>query len=317
MPSSDTPGNPPLIRGKNRKMPSVAWFPHGQHKGEFFLILNPVGKYKIFNEALNLDTVVFWYKRIDIAVLYLLIAMAFVFPAAVVISAEAVGHDEVFAPLFPGSAIGFLVAAFFFQRKMVNRAKSPDNSLMVTMKNQQAWRLCSTVAKLGRVASWADGTVDTARQAPSILWSAVGRSITLDQQYAEATEALELSRSEEFEPLSLGDLAKKRLSKVDQERQSLNAVEANLNQVLKTAVGIDRRRVRVAEEKKEAAQRQRKARELRDRLDGYNAIDGDDTTVAPQVSDAQADRSAGLAAETKFIADLLAECDRMLRESDD
>jgi hypothetical protein len=70
-------------------------------------------------------------------------------------------------------------------------------------------------------------------------------------------------------------------------------------------MGIDQQRVQIAAEKKLAEQRRREEQELRRRLAGYDAV------AAPQASDTQADRSAGLAAETEVIADLLAESDRM------
>jgi hypothetical protein len=125
--------------------------------------------------------------------------------------------------------------------------------------------------------------------------------MALDRQYADATEAIKHP--------SLEELAKVTLSKIDRERQSLNAIEANLNKVLTAAIGIDQQRVQIAAEKKLAEQRRREEQELSGRLAGY------DTIAAPQVSDTQADRSAGLAAETEVIADLLADSDRIIRES--
>jgi hypothetical protein len=127
--------------------------------------------------------------------------------------------------------------------------------------------------------------------------------LTVDRQYVDARRALEHA--------SLVDLAQETLVKVARERESLDAVEANLQKVLRTATDIDRRRVQVEHEKKLAQERKREEQELRGRLS-----DGRSSISELHVSDSEADRSAGVAVEAEIISQLLVESDRMLREFD-
>lgn len=299
MSSPNSPRVPGLIWDDHPTMPSVARFRKVYSEDGFFLICDPGGDYRIVADGkVTRD-------RRDVAERVWALVTALI--CAIWAATNATSLGEIFA-FFIGGAMGGLILGCMIGvciteiAGVMHRESDQSNSRKITTDSHQAWRLCLTVAKLAQVKSWADGTVDPTGRAPSILWSAVGRSMALDCQYVDATKALKHT--------SLETLAKETLSKIDRERQSLNAIEANLNKVLTTAIGIDEQRVQIAAEKKLAEQRRREEQELRRRLAGY------DTVAAPQVSDTQADRSAGLAAETEVIADLLAESDRMLRESD-
>lgn len=276
MSSPNTPRVPALIRGSHPKMPSVAWFNH-LPEDEFFLICDPAGKYEILDNG----TITSKRGGTTIGLIALVMTLGIVIWAVI----NAAPFGGVVAMFLLGGGGGLITGMFIAHiadliNKKSDRTAGRDVSFKVTMESQQAWRLCSTVAKLARVESWADGTVDTARRAPSILWSAVGRSIALDQQCVDAARALKHP--------ALEDLAKETLSRVDRERQPLNAAEASLNQVLEIAIGIDQKRVQTAGDKRlaeqsrrEDEQRRQEERELRGRLAGY------ETTAAPQVSDTQ------------------------------
>jgi hypothetical protein len=177
----------------------------------------------------------------------------------------------------------------------------PDDGprLRVLPSDERAWRLCETVAALAATSSWTDRTVDPRRRAPAILWAAAGRSLEVERQYQDAQRALDHE--------SLQDLGRETLARVQRERESLDAVEANLSAVLATARGIDGRRAELEQmRRKRAAER-----ELRSRMAGSHASLAD---IAD--SDRQADLSAGLAAEAGAIADLLAASDALLHDLD-
>ncbi len=169
-------------------------------------------------------------------------------------------------------------------------------------KSSQAWRLCDLAWHLGRVGSWRDKTVDPERRVAPIVWSAVERSLAAESHNADAVRAL-------GHP-NLKTLAESTLARIGQERRSLAAVESNLQKVLETARGIDAARVRAADDRKVAQRRRAEEQELLVRLTGDHGRRGADGAV----SELQAERSAGLAAEAQAIADWLAESDKMLRD---
>jgi hypothetical protein len=286
-------GNNDRRRGGCIHFKSTSTCPRG-----FFLICDPAGMYRILDNGevasargVVVEDAVVPVTALMCAILALAYATSFAMGIVFLALSAVTG-------LIIGKAIApAIVAAANSARMKSDQRRGRDIYLEITEDNPQAWRLCSTVAKLGEVESWAYGIVDPTRRALSILWLAVRRSMALDLQYADAIKA-------SSHP-SLEDLAKETLSRIDQERQLLNEVEVNLNQVLATSTSIDQ----MATEKKLAEQYQQEERELRGRLANYNAI------AAPQASQIQADRSVGLAVETKVIAHLLAESDRILRQA--
>ena len=174
---------------------------------------------------------------------------------------------------------------------------------VVRPSDGRAWRLCEIAALLAESTAWADRTVDPERRVPSIIWSAVGRSLLVDRQYQDAQRAADHP--------SLEDLARDTLARIAAERASLDLIEANLRAVLTTAVGIDERRAQARQDRRSAQQRALEERELRARLAGRGAVAG-----SPVESHLQADTSAGLAAEAEVVAELLARSDAMLRDLD-
>jgi len=180
-----------------------------------------------------------------------------------------------------------------------HRSAKDGPRLRVLPADDRAWRLCETVAGLADTSSWTDRTVDPARRAPAILWSAVGRSLAVERQYVDAERALDHE--------SLQDLGRETLARVERERESLDAVERNLRAVLATALDIDRQRAQRARERQKRAEE----RELRNRMAGSIG-----SVVEPTESDPHADASAGLAAEAEAIAELLAASDALLEDLD-
>lgn len=170
--------------------------------------------------------------------------------------------------------------------------------LRVQPTDMRAWRLCETVAALAETSSWVDRTVDPARRAPAILWAAVGRSLEVERQHQDAERALTHD--------SLQDLGRATLAQVERERESLDAVEANLRTVLATALDLDRQRIELERVRRKRAEE----RELRGRMAGHGSLTGQAD------SDRQADLAAGLAAEAEAIADLLAASDALLHDLD-
>jgi hypothetical protein len=181
------------------------------------------------------------------------------------------------------------------------RRRSDDDGRrrVVRPSDERAWRLCEIGAALAATTSWSDRTVDRDRRVPAILWSAVQRSLVVDRQFQDAQRAAAHA--------SLADLAQDTLTRLAEERASLDAIEANLRAVLAAAGGIDQRRAQLALDR----ERRREERELRTRLTGQQASLAD-----PLESHLQADRSAGVAAEAEVVAELLAESDAMLRDLD-
>ena len=205
-----------------------------------------------------------------------------------------------------GALVGGMLAVIFSHLPGPRiRGDRDDGSprLVVRPVDERAWRLCQIGAALAESRSWADRTVDPTRRAPEILWSAVGRSLVVDRQYADAQRAAAHA--------SLADLAQDTLARVAGERASLEAIEANLRAVLVAATGIDQRRAQLAADWRSAHERQREEQQLRARLTGQQAGRGN-----PVESHLQADSSAGLAAEAQVISELLAESDAMLRDMD-
>ena len=168
--------------------------------------------------------------------------------------------------------------------------------------SSQAWRLCDLAWRIGRVGSWRDRTVDPERRVATIVWSAVERSVAAEGQHADAIRALDHP--------NLTTLAESMLARIEQERRSLCAVESNLQKVLDTARGIDAARVQSARDREVAQRRRAEEQELLVRLTGDHRRHGPDGSV----SELQAERSAGLAAEAHAIAGWLAESDKMLRD---
>jgi hypothetical protein len=175
-----------------------------------------------------------------------------------------------------------------------------DAYLRVDPHNALAWRLCRVTESVIRTAAWRDGTVDPNRQVAIISWSAIGRSLMAAQRLDDARRAIAHS--------SLAGLAKEALAKLEEEMDALEQIYLNLGRVLLAAKSVDEQRILSEQRRKDRIAQRREEAELRQKLTGSTqALDA-------YVSFEDADRSAGVAAETNAIAQLLADSEELLRD---
>jgi hypothetical protein len=194
------------------------------------------------------------------------------------------------------------VGAFWVYDSVANRRHGRRGSLHIDDVGSRAWRLCDIAWQIGRVHSWREGKVDSERRVASIVWSAVQRVVESDREYPDAVRALNHP--------NLRELAEGKIRRIEQERESLEIVEGNLRKVLDAARSIDAARARAAREREIAKLRLAEEWELRNRLTADERRLLADSDSLNQ----EADKSAGLVAETEAIAGWLAESDRMLRD---
>lgn len=184
MSSPNSPSVPPLIRDSHPALPSVARFREHKYAEGFFLICDPAGDYSIISSGEVTST---RGNRAGISVALVTTLICAIWAA---INATSLGWGIALfvmgaaGGLFIGGIIGagIMGVTGSLHRKSDQR-KGRDISFKITPDSGQPWRLCSIVAKLAQVKSWADGTVDKTRRAPSILWSAVGRSMVNIQPF--------------------------------------------------------------------------------------------------------------------------------------
>jgi hypothetical protein len=289
----EPPGSSSLIHTGATSMPSLAKLQrHAADRG-WYLLVDPAGRYPA--QARSERTVDFGPAIRSL--IFLTFIIGFGLWAA---------HNRLSTPealLFfllggcAGVVVGGALSALVTRLPVTWRRADERPRLRVTPADERAWRLCETVAGLAATNSWGDQTIDPRRRAPAILWEAVGRSLAIERQYLDAQRALDHE--------SLHDLGRETLARIERERESLDAVELNLRTVLTTAQDIDRQRERRAREREKRAEE----RELRTRMAGSLG-----SAVEPTESDQHADAAAGMAAEAKAIAELLAASDMLLND---
>lgn len=218
-----------------------------------------------------------------------------------VVAAIAAVIGGLLAAFFAVLAVGMVLKLIFALLKSVDERRAlsrPELFARVTPQNRQAWRLCEAVHGLVGCRSWKDKTVDPQRSAASMLWSAVQRSLLLEEEQA----AVERARAHP----SLDQLAHDAADKVDRERDALATVTGNLEAILAAASEIDRTRtVREQQQRHDREYQQEEQELLATLLDASTSVDADR-------SEQRADVSSGLAAEAEVIAELFAKTDRIL-----
>jgi hypothetical protein len=283
-----------LITVSPASMPSVARFRRRGDDPGWFVLADPAGRHSAIGRP---DRTVDFEPAIR-TIIFLVSIVGFGLWAA---RGESSTPEALLYFLLGGSvgalAAGVVTAVTSGLPHTWHRSGDKGLRLRVRPTEERAWRLCEIVAALAETQSWTDRTIDPQRRAPAILWSAVGRSLEVERQYLDAQRAL-------GHP-SLQALGQESLARVERERESLDAVEANLRTVLSTALDVDQQRARLAQERRRWAEE----RELRGRMAGSHG-----SPIGPAESDRQADLSAGLAAETATIAELLAASDALLLE---
>ena len=295
--SRDPSGSSALIRATSAEsMPSLAKYErHGDQRG-WYVVVDPTGRYTAQGRAER----TFDFGPAVRSLIFLVSIVGCGLWAARERSSTPVAMLFFVLGGCGGALLGGLVSALLTGLPHTwHRAPKDGPRLRVLPSDERAWRLCEAVAGLAETSAWSDRTVDPQRRAPAILWAAVGRSLEVERQYLDAQRALDHE--------SLQALGRETLARVEAEREALDAIETNLRTVLVTARDIDRRRADLARARAKRAEE----RELRSRMaESYGPA------VGPSGSDRQADISAGLAAETEAIADLLAASDALLHELD-
>jgi len=290
-----SPGSPELIQTSTASMPSLAKFQRADADRGWYVLADPAGRYPAQATA---------ERTVDFAPAI----RSVIFLVCILGLGVWTAQDRASAPealLFfllggcGGVVVGGALSALVTRLPVTWRRADERPRVRVTPGDEQAWRLCETVAGLAATHSWTDRTVDPQRRAPAILWKAVERSLAVERQRLDAQRALDHE--------SLHDLGREALARVQRERESLDAIERNLRTVLATAQDIDRQRERRAKELAKRAEE----RELRTRMAGSLA-----SAVEPAESDHHADVSAGMAAEATAIAELLAASDMLLHDLD-
>ena len=168
----------------------------------------------------------------------------------------------------------------------------------VTPHNPLAWNLSETMFRIAATDAWSQKIVDPARRCVDIHWAALLRANELAEREAD------VARSSNFP--SLADLARDAAAETSRERVALEAIATNLGDVLRAADRLDATRSASALEQTARAEHEAVERELRGRL--LRTSNSPDSWE----SDTRADESAGLAAETMVIADLLVRMDTLL-----
>jgi hypothetical protein len=172
-----------------------------------------------------------------------------------------------------------------------------------------AWRLCRVTEAVIRTDAWRDGTVDPSRQVAIISWSAIGRALTAARRLDDARRAAA--------HISLADIAEEALTKLEQEIEALEQIYLNLGRVLLSAKSVDEQRMAAEQRRKDRIVQRREESELRrEESELRQKLTGNAPVLDLQDSFAEADRSAGTAAETAAIAQLLAQSDVLLRDVD-
>ncbi len=292
----DSPGSPALIRTGAASMPSLARFQRRAGDRGWYVVADPAGRYPAQGRAeLTID---FGPAMQGIAYLVSIVG------CGLWAARGAASIPEALLWFLLGGCVGAVIGGALATLATGlphtwHRSSDNEPRLRVLPTDRRAWRLCETVAGLADTSSWTDRTVDPARRAPAILWSAAGRSLAVERQSLDAERALDHE--------SLQDLGRQTLARVERERESLDVVERNLRAVLAAALDIDQQRARRVREQQKRAEE----RELRSRMAG-----GIGPVVGPIESDPHADAAAGLAAEAAAIAELLAASDALLDELD-
>jgi hypothetical protein len=171
----------------------------------------------------------------------------------------------------------------------------------VTPDDTRGWQLCRIAEGISGVAAWRDGIVDPGRRVPLILWSAIHRHISVTKRVDDA------KRASAFPSLSV--LADDALKVIEQENDALDQVHLNLGHILLAAHTIDQQQRDTERRLRARIHQQEEEEVLRRRLSGApSALDLLDSRE-------EADRSAGAAAESQTIAHLLAQSEKILRDS--
>lgn len=176
--------------------------------------------------------------------------------------------------------------------------RRPEAFARVTPRNVQAWQMCETAYDLAACRSWVDRTVDPRRRVPQLLWTAVRRSLELEEQQ----DAVSRARSHP----SLDDLVREAAAKIAREHAALSTVTQNLRAIRHAARQVDR--IRDARAQQERADREEQQEEMHLR----SVLLETSTSASPGSSESRADAAAGLAAEAETVAALLADTDRIL-----
>jgi hypothetical protein len=294
----ESPGSPDLVRATSAEsLPSLARFQRPGDARGWYVVVDPAGRYPALGRS---------ERSIDFGPAI----RTTIFVVCIVGCGILAARDRVSTPITllffllggaGGALLGGLLAelAGSLLPHTWHRSAKDGPRMRVQPSDGRAWRLCETVSALAGTSSWTDRTVDPRRRAPAILWTAVGRSLEVERQYLDARRALDHE--------SLQDLGRETLARLARERESLDAVETNLRGVLAAARDIDRRRTELERLRRSRAEE----RELRGRLARSNG-----SLVGAAESDRQADLSAGLAAETETISELLAASDALLYDLD-
>ena len=178
----------------------------------------------------------------------------------------------------------------------------PAAYLRVDQHDTLAWRLCRVTEAVIKTTAWRHGTVDPSRQVAIISWSAIGRALMATRRLDDARRATA--------HLSLAAMADEAIAALEQEMEALEQIYLNLGRVLLAAKSVDEQRIAAEQRRKDRLTQKREEAELRQKLTGSAP------TVDLHDSLAEADRSAGVAAETNVVAQLLAQSEQLLRDVD-
>lgn len=283
-------------------MPSVALLRRQHEDRGWFVVVDPAACWRIRTDGhVSTDGL---NKRTIFVVIAISVSFCTVLGLSTSIDSS---HPRLSVSAVLGLALGGITvmvanAALDQRRHMACTRAGIPLSWNVGPGDGRARRLCEIAAQISQCQAWRNGTVDAGRQVPAILWSAVGRALTLEQRRRDAERALRHD--------SLRELAQHTLLTTKRELGSLGLVEDNLNRVLVIAWSLSERPAQLARDAEARRRRKAEEQELRARL-SYSFI-----ADPVQESDEQADRSAGLLAEVTVVSELLAASDRMLRNND-
>lgn len=289
------------IRTDTDAMPWLARFQHAPGEAGWYVVRDPDGKYEITDSGdVTYRAGRHWSRFTTLAIAAAVTAW---------LAAAGTSRAEILVNSLIGLVVGLVLGAVSgkLARTLAagvqtsrDRRAGRTASATVAPANEQGWRLCLAAVRVSRTDAWTDRTIDPHRNLPRIIWAAIDRSVNLDWQQSDARQALGHE--------SLVPLAEDTLDRVARERESLQQVEANIDAVGRAARAVDRQRAERDWSERVAHERGREERELLGRLTGVEAA-----RTTGTASDDPADRAAGLAAEAREVARLLAETERILR----
>ncbi|GAA1272799.1 hypothetical protein GCM10009609_39870 [Pseudonocardia aurantiaca] len=304
-PKRDAHSNSAL--GGSKAELSLVRFRNSNASEEWYIVANPLGRYVITSRG-DIRGQISKAARIGAASSAITAGLL----VATWSAATAPSTGWVIARFIVGGAIGLasvwcLATLILWLSSAISAAHAINRDrcevyVRVTPDDTRGWRLCQIAEAINDVAAWRDGTVDPGRRVSLILWSAIRRTVSVAERLDDAKRASAYP--------SLSGVAHEALRTIGLENDALDQVHLNLGRILLAAQSVDQQQRDIEGSLKARIHQEREEELLRRRLSGGPS------TLDLHDSREEADRSAGAAAESQAIAQLLAESEQILRGAD-